>query len=481
MSQWTLRVKDHRIWALMNMLGTAIDQAVRLDDISPEAVEALERLRAVLALCGKRLGGADPLTIFPAPLDGLAAAFDAQKVEIEAFISDHNATHLTNANTNADTALANYLVQIPSVSSPEELIGLIQTVNSYRTSLEEQERLSLTARNEAKAQIEQLTTALETLKAQTQSTVTELKTQLDGEKQKLSTQATEQQKLFTDAQQTRNNTFSETLLKVQENLTKTLTEQQGQFSGAQENRNREFTTAQTESQKRFGDLIADYTKRLTDQDADFSRQRDAFGVTAQGQLRALNETYEQAAKKTLEQVDNHRKDVEKLVGVIGNLGVTSGYQKTANTARISMWSWNVVAVLAMIWLIFFAYHAFLPTMQGDFKWPAFVGRVFLTITVGVLAAYAAAQADRFFKMEKYHRKLALELAAIDPFIALLPQDEQFKFKLEIGRRSFAQDDAPTSEKSPATTLDVVASKEGQQFLQTVVDAVQKILKATQKG
>jgi hypothetical protein len=68
----------------------------------------------------------------------------------------------------------------------------------------------------------------------------------------------------------------------------------------------------------------------------------------------------------------------------------------------------------------------------------------------------------FFKREKYRRKLALELAAMDPFIALLPLDEQYKFKLEIGRRSFAQEEAaaPASDKSPATTIDVLASKEG---------------------
>ena len=82
-------------------------------------------------------------------------------------------------------------------------------------------------------------------------------------------------------------------------------------------------------------------------------------------------------------------------------------------------------------------------------------------------------------MEKYNRKLALELAAIDPFIALLPQDEQYKFKLEIGRRSFAQNDGLISkdEKSPATTLDVLlSSKQGEKILQLLTDAAQKSLK-----
>ena len=144
-----------------------------------------------------------------------------------------------------------------------------------------------------------------------------------------------------------------------------------------------------------------------------------------------------------------------------------------------MMFWQGVALAGMAAVIVFAFKAFLPTLQGNFNWETFAGRVFLTITVGVLAAYAASQADRFFQMEKYNRKLSLELAAIDPFIALLPEDEQHKFKLEIGRRSFAQEDTPSAHvKSPATTLDVLASKEGQQLLQLFLENAQKLVKPT---
>jgi hypothetical protein len=478
MSEWTSRVRDHRIWELMRSLGPTIDKAVQLDDLDPAAPEALERLRSVLAFCGKRLGGSDPLTIFPAPLDAMAGAFESQKAEIEAFIGDRNLARLTSANQSADAALAS-LAQVPGISTSEELIGLIQAVASHRSALEGQERLSSTARKKATADVKELTSTLEAFRTQTQSTIAELKAQLDAERQKISTQASEQQKLFADAQQARSNTYNETLLKLQENLTKTLSDQQGQFSTAQESRNREFTAAQTDSQKRFGDLIADYTKRLADQDAEFARQRDAFVATAQKQLTDLNAAYERSAQGILEQVNAHRKDVEKLVGVIGNLGVTSGYQTTANDARVSMWVWQGVAVLAMLGLVSFAYFAFLPAMKGGFTWEGFAMRAFLTVTVGVLAAYAATQADRFFQMEKYNRKLALELAAIDPYIALLPEEQKNKFKIEIGQRSFGQDEAPVlkTEKSPATTLDVVAgSKTVQQLVQLVSDVVQKLPK-----
>jgi hypothetical protein len=441
----------------MKNLGPLIDQAEQIDDVEPDAVDALERLRSVLALCGKRLGGIDPLAMSPASLDSIAVGFDQQKVAIEAFISDRNPTHLTDANHAADAALV-VLAQIPGISSPEELIGLMQAVTSYRDVLDEQLRSGTSSRREAKSRVVELTKSLEELKTLSQSTLAELKTQLEAERQKISSLAAEQQKAFAEAQESRVNT-----------LTKTLTDQQGQFSAAQENRSRDFTTAQTEAQKRLGDVITDYTKRLADQDGEFTKQRSAFVTTANEKLSALNEDYDKKAKVILDEVNKHRSDVEKLVGVIGSLGVTSGYQTTANRARISMWIWQGTTVAALVGLIYFAYHAFLPSIQGDFRWESFAARVFLTITVGVLAAYAGTQADRFFHMEKSNRKLALELAAIDPFIALLPQDEQYKFKLEVGRRSFAQEEAAVakSDKSPATTLDLLNSDPVKQLIALV--------------
>jgi len=461
----------------MQALGPKIDEAVALEGIDPATVDSLERLRTVLTFCGKRLGGTDPLTIPPASLDSLAGSLESQQSEIDAFAADSDPAHLANANASADAALT-HLSQVPGVSTGEELIGLIGAVTSHRAAVEEQLHSALEARRQTRSDVEVLKTSVEGFKAETQTTIGDLKAQLDAERLKISTQSSEHQKLFADAQEGRNNTYNETLRKIQDNVTKTLTDQQGQFSTAQENRNQGFTAAQTEAQKRFGDLMGDYTKRLADQDAEFTKQRDASTAEAQKQLSNLTEDYDVKAQVILDSVNKRREEVEKLVGVIGNLGVTSGYQKTANQARASMWIWQGVAVLAMITVILFAWRAFLPEIQGQFTWEGFATRVFITITVGVLAAYAASQADRFFQTERTNRKLALELTVIDPFIALLPLEEQQKFKLEVGKRTFAQEtQVTTHEKSPATTLDVlIGSKEGRQVLQLLAELVPKIPK-----
>jgi hypothetical protein len=467
MSDWTSRVQNHRVWTLMSELGPLIDIAVQVDVIDESGLAGLERLRTVLTYCGKRLGGADPLLILQSSLESMAGSFESQKSEVVGFTSDKNAAHITTANAAADNALLSAF-QLPGVFTAEEQIESVKHIISYRNAIENLAQTSVESRAKAKLDIEGLDSAVSAFKSQIQSSLSELKTQLDAEGEKVSKLLAEQLKLFSDAQTSRSNTFNDTVLKVQDNLTKTVTEQQGQFSTAQENRN-----------QKFGDIIADYTKRLSEQDAEFTKQGNELKAESEKKLGVLWFEFERSAENSLKEVVKHKENVEKLVGVIGTLGVTHGYQTTANRARVSMYIWQGITVAAMCGFIGFAYYAFLPSIKADFRWESFAARVFLTITVGVLAAYAGSQADRFYHMEKSNRKLALELAAIDPFIALWPIEKQNEFKLEVGKRTFAQDEIPVTktDKSPATTLDLLA-KDGllQDLVKIAIQAGQKAVK-----
>ena len=114
----------------------------------------------------------------------------------------------------------------------------------------------------------------------------------------------------------------------------------------------------------------------------------------------------------------------------------------------------------MLGLIGIACYMFYPAIQSQvvFSWTGFAGRVFISFTFGVLAAYAASQADKYQKIERYNRILALELDAIGPFIAPLPQEKQEEFRLTIGDRSFGHGEGASSgrdSKSPATAIDVL--------------------------
>jgi len=426
MSQWTDRIKNHQVWQQLQSLGPAIDQAVGRDGLDSEVVDGLERLRAVLTLVGKRLAAADPATTHPAPLDGIAVALQGATTEVQAFVANGNAGHVANANTHGDAALA-HLAQVAVPMTAKELAGLKDAAVAYRSTLEGQLR-------KATAASAGFSTEADALK----SKLAGLSNEITSERQRLS----ELSSGF-----------------------------QAQFSAAQETRNRDYTEAQGARQEKFGTLIADFTQKLTEQNAEFTQQKDAAHLLYVEDARDLKKRYGDAAKGVLEQIEGHRRDVEKVVGVIGDLGVTSGYVKTANYARKALWLWQGVAVLAMGGVIFAAYKLFIPQVLGAFSWEAFVGRVILSLTVGVLAAYAAHQGDKYYQIERRNRQLALELAAIGPFLAPLPQEKQDEFRLGLGGKTFGQNGAAQetgADKSPATVLDLAKSPEFRQLVTEVV-------------
>ena len=143
-----------------------------------------------------------------------------------------------------------------------------------------------------------------------------------------------------------------------------------------------------------------------------------------------------------------------------------------------MWFWQAITVTAMVVLSVLAFRT-LPLLEdskGQFNWGGFAGRVLLLGSLGVIAAYAGSQGDKLFEVEKRNRKLALELEAIGPYLAPLPEDEQNKFRIQIGERSFGRDDGgggKTHSKSPATILDLLKSKEGKEVIDFILEIARK--------
>jgi hypothetical protein len=261
-------------------------------------------------------------------------------------------------------------------------------------------------------------------------------------------------------------------------LTKLVTDYQGQFSSGQDTRSKEFASALATQQSGYNAVISDYSKKLTDQDVEFTKQRIEFIQASKEDLVKLTKEYEEKAKDVLERVQENQKHVEKLVGVIGNLGVTSGYLRTANQARYGMWTWQTLTVVALFTLSGLAYKTLglLEDGNGHFNWGGFAGRVLLLASLGVIAAYSGSQADKLFVDEKKNRKLALELEAIGPYLAPLPIDEQNKFRIQVGDRSFGQDhdaDLRVHRKSPVSVLDLLKSKENKEVVELLIDIVRK--------
>jgi len=428
-AQWNERFRDHQIWQALQMLGPLIDQALVREGNDSQANEALSRLKVVHIYIGRRLAGADQYLLTVAPLDGLSSSLQSVFSEVQQYVASGNPSHLTNANNHMDAALGP-AAQLIVPTTTEDFKGAREAAESYRQALVAGLSMNQTMVSQSSSEVDGLRTR-----------VAELVTQIDSERTRLSAISTEFQ---------------------------------GQFSTAQETRNREFAEAQKLRQDAFAPLMADYQTKLGEQNTAFSSQREDIARKHSDDLKSLREAFVESAATLRNEIVQHKEEVESLLGVIGSMGVTSGYQHSANEAKWTTRVWQVVTIAALAGLVGVAIHAFLPIAEGTFSWGAFAGRTFVALTIGVLAAYAAKQADGYQKTERINRRLALELQAMGPFIAPLPAEKQEEFRLKIGDRSFGHRDDGVfvgDSASPATLLDLVLhSKEFKVLLAEVVKA-----------
>lgn len=480
MSAWTERIRSHQIWKDLEALGPALDHAASRWGANADALEGIERLRMVLTFCGKRLAATDAELLDPRPLTTISTALTTARTEIEAYSSDLNSAHIVTANAAVDDILGTF-ASLAGPITPDDLTSLAEAAASYRTAVHKhlQESLALQA---------ELKTAAEANRAQ----IAELAQQIAAERERLTKLLAEQQTQFSAAQDTRASEhataqadrqtrfaatisdiqsgfstaqdsrakeFSEAQADRQAKFSATDAEHKTQFSAAQDARAKEFSDAQAERVQTLAALVSDFTQKLNEHNNALNTLRESADKSYQETLATLKAQYEQAAAKILQRIEEHKLDVEKLVGVIGNLGVTSGYQKIANRAQRAMYLWQTLTVLALAGLIYVAYViTFAPAASETIFFQGLSTRIFLSVTVGIFAAYAAKQASNNLDIERRNRKLALELEALGPFIAPLPAEMQNKFRADLGERSFGMPDGDgkaATAKDPVTAIDML--------------------------
>lgn len=149
---------------------------------------------------------------------------------------------------------------------------------------------------------------------------------------------------------------------------------------------------------------------------------------------------------------------------MGERAVTSTYQKTANEARAEMYFWQALTVLVMGALLAAAIFEFLPALQAGWNWGIGGARLMVAAVATLLAGYTGAQAKIARDTAKKNRRREMDLAALGPYLASLPEAEQHQLRSRIADRYFVEDDlsvpAPTGVEALLADPDIAAAAKG---------------------
>ncbi|WP_163576229.1 hypothetical protein [Halomonas faecis] len=376
------KINEHPSLSRAEEVRSLIDVLDELG-LSTEVRESLHRLRRVIDLFLSQVSSADPeLTSFQA-LKSADQQFSKIKQELAQYKSNKNVNHITNASTAADSILSSAkALWVPAIDL--DLDQVRDAISSFRKSVGQNARYAEQELGETRKAIESLREEANALKV----SIKEQKSRLDS----------------------------------------VVNEFQSQFSKAEEARRSEAASVLKAEEEKMEQLRSSYEEN--------------FDASIEGSKTKLNSVSGELSVKAdgvISGLENLKEKAERLVHVIANTGMVGGYQRVANEERRVGRFWDGVSLLSLAGMVGFAIYAFHGTFD-DFNLGAFLARFGVVLTFAALAGYGARQADKHHKVERRNRRVELELASIDPFLAELPDDEKNKIKAAVADRLFARED-----------------------------------------
>lgn len=175
-------------------------------------------------------------------------------------------------------------------------------------------------------------------------------------------------------------------------------------------------------------------------DADRKLYKEQFDADNEANKKAFEEQKNQFEKQSSETINNLNSklaEANKIVNIVGNVGVTGNYQNIANENKKSADNFRAIALGFMIIMSGLLIWSIIEISRtGEFNLYKSLVRILAAAVLTYPAVYASRESTKHRKLETQNRNLELELASIGPFIELLPEDKKQKIKEELVNKYF---------------------------------------------
>ncbi len=167
-------------------------------------------------------------------------------------------------------------------------------------------------------------------------------------------------------------------------------------------------------------------------------------------------------------------DAKRIVGLIGNTGMTGHYQKVANNNKRAAEILRVLALLFFVGLVAGVSWVVSGIGADNFSWEVAVFRVLVVATFLAPALYCARESNKHREEEHHNRRIELELASIEPYLDKLPEEKAQQIIEQLASQYFGNhSNIEIDSDDPATLKNIVLR--GDQAL-TLVERLVKIAK-----
>lgn len=410
------------------------DKWVRNVRESPAATEGRELLRVlnesdapdenVMSDLGKTrrqaeraiwiLENCDPYVMPQTALDQAHQNLSAATGYARQYQSSQDASMLANTMANSEAALVHLSVAaIPAESAApaEQLAGLSQAVSEQREAAGREMAALVDTLRVQVASVDQQRQAAEQQNADLLARMDQLRAEVDALRQTSTTLTTQWQTSYTDEQSSRAEQFRALL----------------------------------EEQRVQGVAIV---------------------ANLEGTTKASVSAADTSVNEALATIQERQAQAEAIVGIISDEALIGEPSKRAALDQRSAFRWSIGAVALGISAVVLAVVALMVHTRTDDDWVGFALKTLAVVAIGGVSTYAARQAHEHRTAQREQEHLAVQLAAIKPFLRDMDQTARDEVLKDVAARLFGQPKSPVGSGSD----DVVLPPGTMQVIQLLISA-----------
>lgn len=397
-------IDEHQVHQLLTQTISLISMIKKLENIPVEDIESLLRAEYIfhnfidsISLCEKQL-------ISISWLNEVSNAMNNINNYFSNYNSSRNVVYITsNLQPQLDIVLNN-TAKINTIKSKINLQGIMSSIEKYQNSVSDY-LFSIENRN----------------------------AQLSANEVKLSEQLS---------------SINSALLKKAADFENTITQEKSRLDNLITNHQKQIADNKSEFQNQQKEFSDEFNANSDEFDKDFNKRQDNFNSKIDELSKSFLKQIELQNKEASALIDDNRiafnkyqDEVKNIVGIVNTNMFSHKYKEVADDAHKRARFWHGMAIFLMLLLAGFAFYAFIVTINQDTTWVKLVAKIFAATTIATGSAYAARQASKQEKVERYSRKIEMEMVAIDPFLESLDDENKQAVKTEIARGIFGKSDS----------------------------------------
>ncbi len=234
-----------------------------------------------------------------------------------------------------------------------------------------------------------------------------------------------------------------------------LNTQYEKFSSDAMEKQEEIQTKMLDEQQKFK---KEYSEELLALKEDVTNTKIAFKNDASKELLQFDtektEKFEILTEQVSKFIDETGARIEELetsaaekIGFVAAATHSNVYKQYSDRAGMESQLWYIGTVLSMIVLVGLSIWWFVFTRYENADYIALIARVCATVGVAVISRYCAIQASKSKVVETKLRKIQLQMATFDAFVASLEKDAQDDLKIKLTNQLIDQKDWLSHDKN----------------------------------